>query len=124
MPDRTVQPMVVVPGDAEFEGTLVLPVPARIDGRVRGRVLAESDVFVGEGGFVGADLAGDRVVVAGTVEGDVCARTSIELYATARVLGGLTAPSLRLAEGAVVDGECRSGRRAVSPSSNQAGGSA
>lgn len=113
MPERGAHAMVVIPAGAEFEGTLVLPMPARIDGRVLGRVLAESDVWVGEGGFVGADLAGDRIVVAGTVQGDVCARTSIELHATGRVLGGLTAPSLCLAEGAIVDGECRSGRRAA-----------
>ena len=115
MPERGVEPMVVVPSCAEFEGTLVLPLPARIDGKVRGRVLAESDVWVGEGGFVGADLAGERIVVAGTVQGDVCARTSIELRATGRVRGSLTAPSLRLADGAVVDGECRSGRRGTPP---------
>ncbi|HXK24875.1 MAG TPA: polymer-forming cytoskeletal protein [Myxococcota bacterium] len=113
MPERDARPTVVIPADAEFEGTLVLPRPARIDGRVRGHVLAESDVWVGESGFVGADLAADRIVVAGTVEGDVHARTSIELHATGRVRGGLTAPTLRLAEGAVVDGECRSGRRAA-----------
>lgn len=124
MPEPLPQPMVVVPAGAEFDGTLVLPVPARIDGCVRGRVLAQSDVWVGEGGFVGADLAGDRIVVAGTVEGDVYARTSIELHATGRVRGGLTAPSLRLADGAVVDGECRSGRRAASRSPEGPGGSA
>lgn len=120
MPERAAQPVVVVPAGAEFEGTLVLPMPARIDGLVRGRVLAESDVWIGEGGFVGADLAGDRIVVAGTVEGDVRARVSIELHATGRVRGGLSAPSLRLAEGAVVDGECHSGRRSVPPSPDRA----
>jgi cytoskeletal protein CcmA (bactofilin family) len=75
-------------------------------------VLAESDVWVGPGGFVGADLSGDRVIIAGTVEGDVWGRTAIELHATGCVRGDLTAPSLRLAEGAVVDGACRSGERA------------
>jgi len=103
--------LFVIPAVAEFEGTLVLPGPARIDGRVRGKVLADSDVWVGSGGFVGADLSGNRIVVAGTVEGDVFARTSIELHATGCVRGDLTAPSLRLAEGAVVDGACRSGER-------------
>jgi cytoskeletal protein CcmA (bactofilin family) len=104
--------LLVIPREAEFEGTLVLPGPSRIDGRVRGRVLAESDVWVGRDGFVGADLSGDRVVVAGTVEGNVGARTSIELSATGCVRGDLTAPRLRLAEGAVVDGACRSGQAA------------
>ena len=109
-PDPTA--LLVIPAGAEFEGTLVLPGPARIDGQVRGKVLAENDVWVGSAGFVGADLSGDRIVVAGTVEGDVVARTSIELHATGCVRGDLTAPSLRLAEGAVVDGACRSGERA------------
>lgn len=121
MSERGGQPVVVVPAGAEFEGTLVLPVPARIDGVVRGRVLAESDVWIGEGGYVGADLAGDRIVVAGTVEGDVRGRISIELHATGRVLGGLTAPSLRLADGAVVDGACRSGERATPPNPHRPG---
>jgi cytoskeletal protein CcmA (bactofilin family) len=112
MSERSASPPVVVPHGAEFEGTLVLPLPARIDGRVRGTVLAESDVWVGADGFVGADLRGDRIVVAGTVEGDVSARTSIELHATGRVKGDLSAPRLQLAEGAVVDGVCRSGRNA------------
>lgn len=102
--------MLVVPPGAEFEGLLILPVAARIDGRVLGQVLAESDVWIGESGYVGANLAGDRIVVAGSVEGDVYARTSIELQATGRVRGSLTAPKLQLAEGAVVDGACRSGR--------------
>ncbi len=109
MSDLTHPTLLVVPAGAEFEGTLVLPGPARIDGQVRGKVLAESDVWVGPGGFVGADLSGNRVVIEGTVEGDVLARTSIELHATGCVRGDLTAPSLRLAEGAVVDGACRSG---------------
>lgn len=112
MHDAARDALLVIPAEAEFEGTLVLPGPSRIDGRVRGRVLAESDVWVGAGGFVGADLSGDRVVVAGTVEGNIVARTSIELYATGCVRGDLTAPSLRLAEGAIVDGACRSGQAA------------
>lgn len=124
MPDPDARPMVVIPAGAEFEGTLVLPRPARIDGRVRGKVLAASDVWVGEGGYVGADLAGDRIVVAGTVEGDVIARTSIELCATGRVRGGLTAPSLQLAEGAVVDGPCHFGRREASSPADRPGRSA
>jgi cytoskeletal protein CcmA (bactofilin family) len=124
MPERDEQPVVVVPAGAEFEGTLVLPVPARIDGLVRGRVLAESDVWIGEGGYVGADLAGDRIVVAGTVEGDVCARVSIELHATGRVRGDLVAPSLQLADGAVVNGACRSGQRALPPTPEGVGRSA
>ena len=112
MSERTAAPLVVVPSGAEFDGTLVLPVPARIEGRVRGTVLAASDVWVGAEGYVGADLRGDRIVVAGTVVGDIAARTSIELHATGRVKGDLSAPRLQLAEGAVVDGVCRSGKSA------------
>jgi cytoskeletal protein CcmA (bactofilin family) len=116
MSERSFEPLVVVASGAEFDGTLVLPVAARIEGRVRGTVLSASDVWVGAEGYVGADLRGERIVVAGTVVGDITARTSIELHATGRVKGDLSAPRLQLAEGAVVDGVCRSGRGA-SPSS-------
>jgi cytoskeletal protein CcmA (bactofilin family) len=94
---------------AVFEGLLVLPGPGRIDGRVCGEVIAAGDVWVGPSGVVEAHLAGDTVVIEGRVEGDVRARSLIELRSSGQVRGGLSAPRLRIAEGSVVDGSCEAG---------------
>lgn len=99
----------VLPAGARFEGLLVLPRPARIDGEMCGEVLAASDVWVGPSGRVQADLEVRSVVIEGLVVGDVSARERIELRGAARVRGRVTAPRLVMAEGCVVDGTCSTG---------------
>jgi cytoskeletal protein CcmA (bactofilin family) len=99
----------------EFCGILVLPGPARIDGRVRGEVIAGGALWIGETGVVEADLEGDTVVVAGRVKGQITALSRIELRPTAAVQGGLRSPRLLLAEGSQVDGPCRCGAALPEP---------
>jgi cytoskeletal protein CcmA (bactofilin family) len=93
----------------EFCGILVLPGPARIDGCVRGEVIAGEALWIGETGVVEADLEGDTIVVAGRVKGRITAASRIELQPTAAVLGGLNTPRLALAEGSQVAGPCACG---------------
>lgn len=92
-----------------FQGLLVLPKPARIDGRVSGSVLASASVRVGVTGVVEADLEADAIVVEGCVQGDLRARTSIALGPGAVVIGNLLGPRLTMADGAQVNGRCRCG---------------
>jgi cytoskeletal protein CcmA (bactofilin family) len=99
----------VLPEGALFEGLLVLPRPSRIDGVVRGEVLAASDVWVGPTGCVYADLEVRAIVIEGRVEGDVTAAERIELRGTARIRGNVSAPRIAMDEGCVVDGTCAAG---------------
>lgn len=97
-----------------FEGLLVLPRHARIDGQVRGEVLAGGTVWVGPSGAVEADLEADAVVVEGRVEGSIRAQRSIALGAGAEVRGDLCAPSLEMEEGAQIQGRCLCGPASTS----------
>ena len=117
-------PPVQLAAGASFEGVLVLPGPGRIDGRVRGEVIARDDVWVGPAGVVEAHLDGRTVVIEGRVEGDVRARSRIELRAGGQVRGHLRAPRLCMADGSVVDGSCRTDEavpRAAQPSASPLG---
>jgi cytoskeletal protein CcmA (bactofilin family) len=105
-----------------FEGLLVLPRRARIDGRIGGEVLAGGPVWVGPTGEVEADLEADSVVVEGRVHGNLRARHSIALGPAAVVRGDLVAPRLRVAEGARVDGRCACGDSGARPAETRAEG--
>jgi cytoskeletal protein CcmA (bactofilin family) len=98
-----------------FRGILVLPGPARIDGSVRGEVIAGGPLWIGETGVVEADLEGDTVVVAGRVNGWITAFSRIELQPSAVVQGGLRSPRLVLAEGSQVNGPCCCGEALPEP---------
>ena len=102
----------------EFDGLLMLPGPARIDGKLRGEVISGGPVWIGRSGDVEADLEADVVVIAGRVRGDVSARSLIELEPTAEVEGDLAAPRISLAEGSRVNGRCRTGASWDSPDEN------
>ncbi|MEM7409919.1 MAG: polymer-forming cytoskeletal protein [Myxococcota bacterium] len=94
---------------AVFEGLVVLPRPARIDGEVRGQIVAEALVWVGPTGRVHTDVQAAEVVVEGSVEGDIAARGRLTLGPGAVVRGDVTASALEMAEGARVNGHCRCG---------------
>ena len=101
---------------ARFEGLLVLPGAARLDGHVRGRVVAHGPLRIGPSGRIEADLEASHLEVEGRVEGDLRASELIALGPGARVEGALCAPRLRIAEGARIEGRCRSGPGVAGPS--------
>ena len=102
---------------AEFRGLVVIHGSARIDGRVRGEIVGAERLEIGETGAVEARVEAEEVIVAGSLEGDVRAGRRVELLATARVHGTIEAPRLALAEGALVEGRCRTGSDCVSDTS-------
>ncbi|TMA35432.1 MAG: polymer-forming cytoskeletal protein, partial [Deltaproteobacteria bacterium] len=61
---------------------------------------------IGEGAVVKATIAGATIVIEGRVTGDVTAHHRVELRASSRVQGNITAPSLIVHEGAFFEGQC------------------
>lgn len=78
----------------------------RIDGRLRGRVVSDNTLVVGESARVEADIDCGVVSIRGQVTGRVQGRQRIELLAGARVQGTLVAPKLVIEDGAVFEGDC------------------
>lgn len=100
-------PEPVVGSGCRFEGVLTFRGEARIEGEFRGEVSARGTLRVGEGARVEASVDVDELIVSGEFEGEARARKRIELRASARVRGSLEAPRVRLDEGCVVRGSCR-----------------
>ena len=109
MPDPAAAAEPVIGPGAEFEGLLQLRHAARIDGAIRGDIVSDGCVWVGETGRVEARVEAREVVVAGELRGTVEATARIRLLATARVSAELSAPRVMLAEGAFFEGRCHSG---------------
>jgi cytoskeletal protein CcmA (bactofilin family) len=80
-------------------------VSLRISGKFQGTLQTKGDLTIGEGAIVDADITGESVTVAGKVSGKLIAKTSLTLVAPAVVSGEVWTPSLRIEEGAILDGE-------------------
>jgi cytoskeletal protein CcmA (bactofilin family) len=84
--------------------------PLTIAGHVDGSVEAGGHVLtIAEGGKATATLLADTIVVSGAVEGSLCANDKIVVNETATIEGDLAAPSVRVADGALVRGRIDSG---------------
>lgn len=75
---------------------------------VEGEVVGDGDIdgvlVLAAGAYWIGDVAADYVRVAGKVDGNVVARSKIELAPTAVVTGNLTSPVIAIARGAVYEG--------------------
>lgn len=91
---------------SELSGELRFRDSFRVDGRVRGKIVSDNTLIVGETGRVEADIDCGIVSIRGFVVGHVHGRQRIELLAGARVQGTLVAPQVMIEDGATFQGDC------------------
>lgn len=76
--------------------------------QINGEVAGDCDIsgtvqLAGSGYWLGS-IRADNIIVAGHVEGDITARSKVEITNTARITGTVTGEAIAVAEGAVVEG--------------------
>jgi len=91
---------------SRITGKISFESPARIDGEVDGEINAKDSLTIGESAVVTAQISTASVSVAGKVSGDIVATKRIEIRASAKVNGNITAPLLSVHEGALFEGHC------------------
>jgi len=93
--------------DASMQGTISFkdPVNLRINGSFEGKLDVRGNLTIGENAKVKANINGDRIIVAGKVNGDILATQSVSVIAPAVIQGNIATPRLSMTEGAVVDGQ-------------------
>jgi cytoskeletal protein CcmA (bactofilin family) len=87
----------------------------RIDGHVNGQVHLREDatLTIGETARVQADLRGSRILVLGTVQGNITASERIELGPSSTVTGDVSANRVVLIEGASFQGRIDMDKRTI-----------
>jgi cytoskeletal protein CcmA (bactofilin family) len=81
----------------------------RIDGKIEGLVESTAAIIIGESGVVSGDVRGSDVIVVGRVEGNICASGHLDIRATGKVIGDVTAASFRIETGGTFLGTSRMG---------------
>lgn len=104
--------MTVLGAGTEFEGLLTFRGRARVDGLLKGEIAGHGLLVIGAEARAEARITVDELVVAGEIEGDVCARRRVELLATGCIRGDVATPRLAIAEGGRLLGRCTTGASA------------
>ena len=87
-----------------------------VEGRFKGAIKLNGDIFIGSSGVVEADVEANNVVIQGQVRGNIMARKQLEIQPTGQLFGDCTAQSIDIKEGAIFEGRSNMLRSAVPPS--------
>ena len=99
-----------------FDGKLEFDGRVRIDGSFRGQIRTTGVLIVGDGADIDAEIQTSVLIVkGGTLQGNVQATDSIELYVPARVTGTLRAPEIFMDKGVQFSGSCTIEPRSDTP---------
>jgi cytoskeletal protein CcmA (bactofilin family) len=94
---------------AEFEGKLTFAGTVRIDAKFKGSIFTNDVLVVGEHAKIDADITCGTVIVYGEVNGNIKAKTAVELHHPAKLKGNVESPSLAIDKGVVFQGESKMG---------------
>ena len=91
----------------QFEGKLTFKGTVRIDAKFVGSIVTNDVLVVGERAKIDAEITCGTVVVHGEVNGNVKAKSGVELHRSAKVRGNVETASLAVEKGALLQGEVR-----------------
>ena len=98
----------VISEETVIEGTVEVGESIRVDGEIKGKLIAAGDVFIGKGGKLQADIKAGNVMIAGLVEGNVEAKGKLEIVSTGKLSGDICISNLIIHDGGVFEGNSTS----------------
>jgi cytoskeletal protein CcmA (bactofilin family) len=96
----------VLSKDISFSGTLNFEKPFLIKGRLSGNIVARGFLVIDEEAVVEANINASRVVIRGSVTGDVTATEKVEVALTGKLVGNVKAPEIFMETGCSFNGRC------------------
>jgi len=91
---------IKVDGRLESTGTF------RIDCTMKGTLVSEQTLVVGEHAAIEGQIEGSNIIVSGKFDGVIKASTKVEIQTKAVVTGEIHTPCLVIEAGAIFDGQC------------------
>jgi len=111
MPDKnsTNRGLGYIDTDLWIEGSIHSQKKMVVSGTVCGTVSGNQEIVVSETGHVLGKIEGNKILVAGKVEGDLFAHKRLEVISTANIQGEMRAPSgqISIQEGANLEAKCK-----------------
>ncbi len=90
-----------------FQGKMTFEGVFRLDGKFEGEIFDSGTLIVGETANIKGKIGLQTIVINGRVDGDIFAKTRVEIHATGKVYGTLSAPILTINEGGIFEGNCK-----------------
>jgi cytoskeletal protein CcmA (bactofilin family) len=93
--------------DIDFKGVLNFEKSFLIQGKLEGSIDARGVLLVDTSAVVIADIKADKVIIRGSVTGDITARQKVEIMFSGKLQGNVHAPQIQMETGCMFNGLCR-----------------
>jgi cytoskeletal protein CcmA (bactofilin family) len=101
----------VLSPDIDFSGTLTFEKSFLVRGKLSGDIEASGILLIDEHALVEADIKADKVIVRGSVKGNIMATDRIEITLTGKLEGNVNAPEINMESGCIFNGKCTMARK-------------
>jgi len=91
-------------GDLRFSDIL------HFHGKLKGRIISDGELVVGESGVIEGDIEVGVLTLSGTFHGNILAKQKVHFLSTGRVHGDVCTPILKVDEGASWEGSINTNR--------------
>lgn len=92
--------------NTRFKGTMRFTRSVTIEGEYEGQIHAEGFLYIAAGATVRAEVRAERVLVGGTLHGNLEATREVEMLPGCVVYGNVRAQRIRIADGVIFEGRC------------------
>jgi cytoskeletal protein CcmA (bactofilin family) len=81
----------------------------RIDGTIKGNVICNAKIIIGESGYIEGNMDGQNADITGKVVGNLAIRDLLQLKNTGNIQGNIAAGKLQIDPSATFNGQCQMG---------------
>jgi cytoskeletal protein CcmA (bactofilin family) len=90
----------------KLDGKLEVAGTFRIDSTMKGTLVSDDTLILGEHAVIEGEIIGNRVIIGGHFDGTIQARGKVEIQPHAIVTGEVHTPCLVIEPGAIFEGQC------------------
>jgi len=100
----------IIGQNSKIKGEIIANEDVIIEGKVNGKIKIEKDLIVNPNGDIKAQIFANAISIKGKVQGDITAKSRVEILASGALEGNIKAPAIIIAEGSFFKGNVDMGR--------------
>lgn len=90
-----------------FEGKLTFDGTVQINGNFQGEIYSDGSLIIGNDAHVDGGIFVDTVIIHGSVQGTIDAKSRIEMHVPATIIADVKTKNLSMEDGVVFQGKCQ-----------------
>lgn len=90
-----------------FEGKLTFDGTVQINGNFQGEIYSDGALIIGNDAHVDGGIFVDTVIIHGSVQGTIDAKSRIEMHVPATIIADIKTKNLSMEDGVVFQGKCQ-----------------